>query len=84
MKTIEEKVEWISFLHKQNLNGRETEDELFETGILAGIEETEVDRDEFAVEFIKWCENKNVFSPSVIHKPPYNKLLIQFKKEKGL
>ena len=25
-----ERVEYISFLHKQNLNGRETEDELFE------------------------------------------------------
>ena len=37
-----ERVEYISFLHKQNLNGRETEDELFEAGILAGIEETEI------------------------------------------
>ena len=36
-----ERVEWISIMHKQNLNGRETEDELFEAGILAGIEETE-------------------------------------------
>lgn len=36
-----ERVEYISFLHKQNLNG-ETEDELFEAGILAGIEETEI------------------------------------------
>lgn len=35
------RVEWISIMHKQNLNGRETEDELFEAGILAGIEETE-------------------------------------------
>jgi hypothetical protein len=35
------RVEYISFLHKQNLNGRETEDELFEAGINAGIEETE-------------------------------------------
>ena len=40
-KTIKEKIECISFLHKQNLNGRETENELFEAGILAGIEETE-------------------------------------------
>ena len=38
---MKERVEWISIMHKQNLNGRETEDELFETGILAGIEETE-------------------------------------------
>ena len=39
--SLEERVEYIAFLHKQNLNGRETEDELFEAGILAGIEETE-------------------------------------------
>jgi len=39
--TLKERVEYIAFLHKQNLNGRETEDELFESGILAGIEETE-------------------------------------------
>lgn len=38
--TIEQRVEWASIMHKQNLNGRETEDELFEAGILAGIEET--------------------------------------------
>ena len=38
--SLEERVEYIAFLHKQNLNGRETEDELFEAGILAGIEET--------------------------------------------
>lgn len=40
-ETLEKRVEYIAFLHKQNLNGRETEDELFEAGILAGIEETE-------------------------------------------
>lgn len=40
--------------------------------------------DDYAIEFLQWCENKNVFSPSVIHKPTYYKLLIQFKKEKGL
>lgn len=34
-QTIEEKVQWYALLHKQNLNGRETEDELFEAGILA-------------------------------------------------
>ena len=39
-ETLEERIQYISFLHKQNLNGRETEDELFEAGILAGIEET--------------------------------------------
>jgi hypothetical protein len=41
-------------------------------------------QDNYAIEFLEWCENKNVFSPSVIHKPTYNKLLMQFKKEKGL
>jgi hypothetical protein len=40
-ETFQERVEYISFLHKQNLNGRETEDELFKAGIIAGIEETE-------------------------------------------
>lgn len=44
----------------------------------------EIDADDYAIEFLQWCENKNVFSPSVIHKPTYYKLLIQFKKEKGL
>ena len=40
--------------------------------------------DEFAIEFVKWCEMKMVFSSSVIHKPTYDKLLLVFKKEKGL
>jgi len=40
IKTIKDRVEWISILHKQNLNGRENYDELFEAGILAGIEES--------------------------------------------
>lgn len=39
-KTIEQRIEWASILHKQNLNGRETYDELFECGISAGIEES--------------------------------------------
>lgn len=45
-----DRVEYISFLHKQNLNGRETEDELFEAGIKAGIEETE----ELMIKFTEW------------------------------
>jgi hypothetical protein len=40
-ETFQERVDYISFLHTQNLNGRETEDELFKAGIIAGIEETE-------------------------------------------
>ena len=57
-KTIEEKVEWYAMLHKQNLNGRETEDELFEAGILAGIEETLEEKDEFAIEFAEWSVSR--------------------------
>jgi hypothetical protein len=53
--TPKEKVEYYSFLHKQNLNGRETEDELFEAGILVGIEETEIIADEFAIGFAEWA-----------------------------
>jgi hypothetical protein len=93
MKTIQEKVEWISFLHKQNLNGRETEDELFEAGILAGIEETEVDRDEFAIGFAEWCINYtyhksfNVWIKNNNYKTEAftNKELLEiYKKAKGL
>jgi hypothetical protein len=32
-------------------------------------------QDDFAIEFLKWCENESVFNPSVIHKPSYEKLL---------
>jgi hypothetical protein len=74
-KTIEEKVEWYAMLHKQNLNGRETEDELFEAGILAGIEETFEERDEFAIDFSNWLFN--------IDKEVLKKQLNEFKKEKG-
>ena len=48
-----DRVEYISFLHKQNLNGRETEEQLFEAGIMAGIEETE----ELTIEFADWLNN---------------------------
>ena len=41
-------------------------------------------KDEFAIEFAEWCEMKMVFSSSVIHKPTYDKLLLVFKKGKGL
>ena len=56
-ETHQEKIEWYSVLHKQNLNGRETEDELFELGISAGIEETEELQDEFAIEFTEWKDD---------------------------
>jgi hypothetical protein len=45
------------------------------------LEHFEKIADYYAIKFAEWCENNNVFSPSVIHKPTYNKLLIQFKKE---
>ncbi len=82
-QTIEEKVEWYAMLHKQNLNGRETEDELFEAGILAGIEETLEEKDEFAIEFAFWLffVAKQNSSNS---KKNFNELLEIFKKEKGL
>lgn len=35
------RLDYISFLHKQNLNGRENEDELFELGIKYALEEVE-------------------------------------------
>ena len=40
--------------------------------------------DEFAIDFLKWCESKSVFSPSVIHKPTYEKLLKAYKEEMNL
>jgi hypothetical protein len=49
-----------------------------------GIANLEQIADDYAIEFVKWCEMKMVFSSSVIHKPTYDKLLLQFKKEKGL
>lgn len=78
--TLNEKVEYYSFLHKQNLNGRETEDELFEAGILAGIEETEELQDEFAIGFAEWLfEHYNIISCY-----DRKELLKIYKKEKGL
>ena len=50
---LEKRIEWIAIMYKQNLNGRETEDELFEAGISAGIEETE----ELTIEFVDWLNN---------------------------
>ena len=62
-ETLEQRIQYISFLHKQNLNGRETEDELFEAGILAGIEETKEkmysDMQEYA-EFCIECDRKQM------------------------
>jgi hypothetical protein len=45
---------------------------------------TQKEVDQFAVDFVEWCEMKMAFSSSVIHKPTYDKLLLVFKKEKGL
>ena len=77
--TLEEKVDLYAMLHKQNLNGRETEDELFEAGILAGIEETIEEKDNYAIEFAEWCMD---YEPEEIVTS--KQLLEIFKKEKGL
>ena len=37
--TFEEKIIEAALLHKQNVNGRESEDELYEEGVRAGVEE---------------------------------------------
>jgi hypothetical protein len=92
-QTIEEKVKWYSLLNKQNLNGRETEDELYEAGILVGIEETEELRDEFAIDlaiFVSknytysnvaecWLDSYNLLANPITSE----ELLEIFKKEKG-
>jgi len=75
--TPKEKVEYYSFLHKQNLNGRETEDELFEAGILVGIEETEIIADEFAIGFAEFCskyrdKNRNIYGEMLHAKSKYD------------
>ena len=83
-QTIEEKVEWYAMLHKQNLNGRETEDELFEAGILAGIEETEeiMYSDEEVIDSIQYTIN-NFFNGKLAGLNS-KEIFEQFKKEKGL
>jgi hypothetical protein len=80
-KTHQEKIEWYSVLHKQNLNGRETEDELFELGISAGIEETEELQDEFAIGFNDWVNVNGYKYPTKITT---KELLEIYKKENQL
>jgi hypothetical protein len=89
LKTHQEKIEWYSVLHKQNLNGRETEDELFELGISAGIEETEELQDEFAIGFAHFLAEhtyscyENGWSNDFGHKDLTTKELLEiYKKEK--
>ena len=90
-KTHQEKIEWYSVLHKQNLNGRETEDELFELGISAGIEETEALQDDFAIGFAEWIASidyrhySNGWSKVWEKGAMTSKELLEiYKKEKGL
>jgi hypothetical protein len=45
---------------------------------------TEEQADDYALEFLKWCEWKIVLSLSLNAKPTHEKLLEEFKKEKGL
>lgn len=80
-KTHQEKIEWYSVLHKQNLNGRETEDELFELGISAGIEETEELQDEFAIGFGEYLDS---LTAEDMGNLSIKKLLEIYKKEKQL
>ena len=77
--TLKEKVEFYSFLHKQNLNGRETEDELFEAGIKAGIEETEKIAEDFASGFAEWCYDNDIYGFENVKE-----LLEIYKKENNL
>ncbi len=80
--THEEKVEWYSLLQKQNLNGRETEDELFEAGVSVGIQETENLRDEFTAGFSKYLLSQiynMTFGENSIEE-----LIEIYKKERGL
>lgn len=93
LKTIQEKAEYYSFLHKQNLNGRESEDELFELGIQVGIEETEQLQDEFAIEFAEWLSmftqefqdgDLRYWNKDKWERKSLEELLETFKKEKGL
>jgi hypothetical protein len=86
-QTIEEKVEWYAMLHGQNLNGRETEDELFEAGILAGIEETEeiMYSDGEVGEIVYNIVGELAkYHGVIIDGAKLNELFKQFKKEKGL
>jgi hypothetical protein len=76
--TNQGKIKWYSTLHKQNLNGRETEDELFEAGISAGIEETEELQDEFAINFVDWV---NVNAYKYPTATTTLELLLIFKKQ---
>ena len=78
-KTHQEKIEWYSVLHKQNLNGRETYDELFELGISAGIEETEELQDEFAIGFASYLDS---ILGSILLVKEIKELLEIYKKEK--
>jgi hypothetical protein len=75
--TPKEKVEYYSFLHKQNLNGRETEDELFEAGILVGIEESAIIAEEFAIGFAEWLEKQDW---EIYHNNTARELLEIYKK----
>ena len=78
--TLKEKIAHYSLMHKQNLNGRETEDELFEAGISVGIQETENLRDEFSIGFSKYLLSQ-IYNMT-FGENSINELLQRYKKEK--
>jgi hypothetical protein len=74
-----DRVEWISMMHKQNLNGRESEDELFEAGISAGIEETE----ELTIEFAEWLRDDKLNTEFWYKEITVKELYEIFKRERN-
>jgi hypothetical protein len=65
-EAIQKRIENICFVSKQNLNGRETEDELFEAGVKAGIENSYSEEDMIA--FAEFCYNCSWFMRDREHK----------------
>jgi len=83
---LQQRVEYIASLHKQYLNGRETEDELFELGILAGIEETEkiMFSEEDTISFAQFLVSQETLeNTSSISKETAKYYLEEFKNYKS-
>jgi len=67
----ENRVEWIVIMYKQNLNGRETEDELFEAGVRAGI------RESYSLE-----DMEEMYNYRYNNYLPYEKAIEKFRKKR--
>lgn len=81
IKTLEDKIQWVSFLHKQNLNGREGEDELFELGIRAGIEESFSKEDMLeAFNAGQKLGEDNACNAEINKRPPFEEWITKFDK----